>query len=1032
MRHLDKIWTITVLLCLIMASTPIVIGQSYQQKQRQHLDAKQFALEDNGISSLTPIGQAAQFLGADQSDFTQSHEVKSKSGTIHTKYQQTYNSLPVIGGELIIHQSEEKGSSVTANYLPSISLNTQPSLSQDAAKTIALDKSQAHTYIWDVDPSYPQPTAQLCIIDQSFPRFSGDYVLVYALDVYSTQPLAQDRYYIDAHSGKVRAKEPLMCTESVPATGQTLYLGEKTFMSDSVATDLYQLIDNSRGQGNTTYTHDGESRVILTDEDNHWDYSSIHNRNAAIDAHYCTGRFFDLLEEHFDYSGIDGEGGSMDCVVNFRNGAAYVNAFWDGRFAWFGDGDCTRGPLTSVDVVAHEFMHGITDYTSDLVYMDESGALNESMSDIFGKALEYYVTPDKFNWLIGQAFILNESERPFRNMEDPNQEGHPKYYDGEMWFEGEADNGGVHINSGVLNYWFYLIVEGGQGETEKGVPFDITGIGMDKAIQVPFLMQQAYLTRTSTYSDAYNGAVAAAIDIYGEDSDEYDTVIRALNAIGLPVGSNVPADLDMSIVLNTDIDNTCTQGENLDLEVTVSNVGLDTLFAQDTIIVIVNDNQAQAYNFIQSEDFLPGADTTLVLTDAYTIIAEGDLRIRVDLGKQDKVAGNNTDRIDFFNYFEQSNDLDLNVFVPSVIDCFERDIPIEVEVSNSSCEPIAPGTEITIQMLTTGQVIQEYSETLTDGIPVGGNIRTIMPFTYPGSVTILDFELIVADDSNLANNKENFLPVFKEESLQSEYINPLDSPQDFTRLITLNEEFYFGLVNYEGETYMGTTGQSNTIEDICQFWQDNFITDATAVMEMCADMANYENVVLGFDLVQLRNSQVEMFPDRIDEFTMVEVRWSDDNTSETLLINNQPDGEVMHYDIPLPNNFTGFITFEFYSHFGNLNFNSSTALQNNDFNLLNNLTITGEFVSNVEEVTDAEDSIHVYPNPTDQYLVINGDHLSNADLSIYNAQGNLVLTQSQIDQNQKIDVSELNHGLYFIQAVDNDNNISTARFIKSE
>lgn len=1017
--------------CITSLLSITLSGQSYQQKLKLHNSAKEFNLNAEK-GSKTKLELATEYLGASKSDFTKKQELTSKSGTVHTRYYQTHNSIPVIGGDLIIHEPEEGSVSVNAQYLPHINLNTQPSIQKSAALTLALNEDKAESYIWDVDNSYAKPTPELCILDKSFPSYSGDYILAYAVEVYSTQPLSQVRHYIDAHNGTIVVTEPLMCTESVPATGKTLYLGEQTFVADSVSSDLYQLIDNSRGQGNTTYTHDGESRVLLEDEDNYWDYSDIHNQNAAIDAHYCTARFFDLLEEHFDYSGIDGEGGSMDCVVNFRNGAAYVNAFWDGRFAWFGDGDCTRGPLTSVDVVAHEFTHGVTDYTSDLVYMNESGALNEAMSDIFGKALEYYVTPDEFNWLIGQAFILNETERPFRNMQDPNKEGHPKFYNGNMWFEGEGDNGGVHSNSGVLNYWFYLLVEGGQGETEKGVPFNITGMGMDKAIQVPFLMQQAYLTRTSTYSDAYNGALAAAIDIYGEGSEEYETVVKAMNAIGLPVGNNIPVDLDMSIVLNTEVNNTCTQGEMLDLEVTVTNVGLDTLFAQDTIIVIVNDNLALAYNFIQEEDFVPGADTTLTLSGAYTIIAEGDLRIRVDLGKADKVAGNNTDRVDFFNYFEQSNDYELNVFVPSAIDCYERDIPIEVVVRNSSCEPIPAGTDIKVQMLTAGEVIQEYNETLTNGIPVGGNVRTVMPYTYPGNVTILDFELIVADDSNLVNNKVNFLPVFKEESLQTEYINPLDNRDDFTRFITLNEDFYFGVVNYEGETYMGTTGQSNDIDDICKFWQDNFITNATAIMEMCADMADYENVVLGFDLVQLRNSQVDSFPERAEEFTMVEMRWSDENTSETLLINNQPDGEIMHYDIPLPDNFTGFITFEFYSHFGNLNFNSTTALSNNDYNLLNNLTITGDFLSDVDEHNESVSTFDVFPNPTHDLLQLSGEDLSQANLTIYNAQGNLVVTHLMSDKDDKIDVSQLTSGLYFIQAIDQYNKVSTARFIKTE
>ena len=133
----------------------------------------------------------------------------------------------------------------------------------------------------------------------------------------------------------------------------------------------------------------------------HWDLTNEDQNEIALDAHYSTTAFYDMMNERYGWSGIDGLGGELVSRVHV-NGKYYVNAYWDGNRANFGNGDCDRyAPLTTLAIVGHEFMHGVTDYTSDLVYRNESGALNESMSDIFGKALEYYEDPQNFNWILG-------------------------------------------------------------------------------------------------------------------------------------------------------------------------------------------------------------------------------------------------------------------------------------------------------------------------------------------------------------------------------------------------------------------------------------------------------------------------------------------------------------------------------------------------------------------------------------------------------------------------------------------------------
>jgi len=251
----------------------------------------------------------------------------------------------------------------------------------------------------------------------------------------------------------------------------------------------------------------------------------------------------DYLLDSFGWQSYDGKGGRMTAIVHpwqYRN---WVNASWSGvdRQARFGEGNCRGyGPLTSVDIVGHEFGHGFIDATSDLVYANEPGGLNESFTDILGKALEWYADREFFTWIIGEAIVEGDDARPIRSMQNPNDYENPKYYRGKFW------ENRVHNTSGVSNFWFYLLCEGGSDVNEAGVSYSVPAIGIDKAMKIVFHMHTSYLISTSNYQDAVNASISAAKDLFGESSPEVAAVIEAWKAVGLS------STLDIDIVENED------------------------------------------------------------------------------------------------------------------------------------------------------------------------------------------------------------------------------------------------------------------------------------------------------------------------------------------------------------------------------------------------------------------------------------------------------------------------------------------------
>lgn len=199
----------------------------------------------------------------------------------------------------------------------------------------------------------------------------------------------------------------------------------------------------------------------------------------------------------------------------------------------FGAGDTKMRPVTALDVVAHEFTHMVTHYNNfpyegGLIYQSESGALNESFSDIFASNVENY--SGRLDWEMGEDIMYNAP--CLRSLKEPKKMEQPNTYKGDYWENTSYDNGGVHTNSGVQNYWYYLICEGGSGTNDLSYSYNINGIGIEKGEQIAYRNLIYYLTPNATYADACKGSIQATIDLYGTGT-ELQTVKEAWRAVGL-------------------------------------------------------------------------------------------------------------------------------------------------------------------------------------------------------------------------------------------------------------------------------------------------------------------------------------------------------------------------------------------------------------------------------------------------------------------------------------------------------------------
>ena len=511
-------------------------------------------------------------------------------GQRHERFQQYFHGVKVEHGIYTVHRA---AGVLSGEFKPvPANLSTKPALNAPAALLRGLAAIGARRYMWDdaaeeaglkretQNPAATyRPSGELVLVEDYRVATPAQrpLVLAWKFNIYAQQPESRALVYVDARTGDVvlqdaiikhaRGLVPVGAGALAPVAAKivarpdglrglataaigtfaTRYMGSR-----QVATDLsggsYHLRDYTRAAGIETYNlHNGTvlgAGVDFADADNNWTAAEFNNTakdDAALDAHFGSTQVYDYWMAVHGRNSWDGVGSKLVNYVHYS--ASYDNASWNGSAMRYGDGATLFFSLTSLDICAHETGHGVCQATAGLVYMDESGALNEGLSDIWGATIENYVDPTKQTWIIGED--ITRTAAGLRSMSDPQStavlSSCPSNYRGQLWNFGTMDNGGVHTNSGVLNHWYYILSVGKTGVNEQQQAYSVTGIGMAKAARIVYRAERLYLTPNSDYRSARVFTIQAATDLYGATSAEVTAVTDAWHAVGLGTSRTVPA-----------------------------------------------------------------------------------------------------------------------------------------------------------------------------------------------------------------------------------------------------------------------------------------------------------------------------------------------------------------------------------------------------------------------------------------------------------------------------------------------------------
>ena len=463
-------------------------------------------------------------------------------GYQHIRIDQTFRGLPVVGGEVIVHINN-KGIMYQMNgkYLPDIRVSVEPSIDAAAALKVGLDEK-------DGKPGLHVSKEPSLVIYGKYLAYH--YVLSH--EGGEGVEVGQWWYYVDAHTGKLiyRYNNIKFGTPIEGNGSHTAVSGNRLTGEDGSAVSMTGFYESS-GSHNYFLYNFNNLWGIYNEDDLDWEQQASSNWGTSDPAAISCGKNYAdtqtyvsavLGRNSFDNAGAFAR-------ANVHTGTNYVNAYWDGTDFHFGDGDgVMANALTVLDVAGHEFGHALTQYTSDLIYSYESGALNEAYSDIIGCSVEFYTqddgtgsypnaTPGHDDWLIGEDCWL--SDVALRDIKNPQRFELPSYYLGTYWYTGTGDYGGVHTNNGVACFAYYLLAVGGSGAND-GHPYGpITGIGEVNAAAVALRANYYYHVSSDVYADAREHWISAAADL-GHPTATVEDVWTACG-----VGDEPPPDDDV-------------------------------------------------------------------------------------------------------------------------------------------------------------------------------------------------------------------------------------------------------------------------------------------------------------------------------------------------------------------------------------------------------------------------------------------------------------------------------------------------------
>lgn len=546
----------------LMFGSSLYAGNTISQKtvkQRQSLENSNIPtyiefVQSDRIALSDMEGFFKQYYKSENNfSFREIGREEDQLGFVHIRYEQQYNGNGIELAEVIAHTKNGVIHSLNGKLLDRKPSQTEKVLSEEAALQAALNYVGANTYKWELpeeevhlkfETNNPaatyQPHGELKYVSSAIELNPAELKLTYKFNIYAQDPLSRQEIYVDATNGQIVFTNNLIHTANSQGTAVTAYSGTQTFTTDSLSPTSYRL--RSTGRGNGIFTYDLQrgtnynNFVDFTDADNVWNNVNANRDEYATDAQWGSEGTYDYYFSKFNRNSINNNGFALVSYLHYS--VNFNNAFWDGQRMTYGDGNANTTPLCALDVASHEVTHGLTTFTANLIYANESGALNESFSDIFGTAVEFFHRPSRANWTIGEDIGF-----AFRSMSNPNSRQNPDTYNGTFWTQTNATGGctptqqndqcGVHNNSGVQNFWFYLLSQGGTGTNDNGDAYSVTGVGIDTAATIAYRNLVVYLTQSSNFADARFYSIQSASDLYGECSPIYQSVVNAWHAVGV-------------------------------------------------------------------------------------------------------------------------------------------------------------------------------------------------------------------------------------------------------------------------------------------------------------------------------------------------------------------------------------------------------------------------------------------------------------------------------------------------------------------
>lgn len=483
-------------------------------------------------------------------------------GRVIERADQFHGGVRVFGGDISRQVASGQTISIFGTLYDGISIDTVPQVGEPAAR--ATVEARAGVRLG------PAREGELVVLPldglPAVARAEGrDYVLAWKMR--AAMPGDIREYFVDATTGQIVFEYGDLQTQNAVGRG-TGVLGDSKKISVQSVGGTFNTMDGLRPPSIRTYDMNGNpsrvedilnGRATLVPSDLAIDADNAWTDGAVVDAHVYAGWTYDYYFRRYGRKGLNDNNITMRSMVHpirrdtvstlFNTYPEYfTNAFYaGGGYMVYGVGlpsGFTQGGRSwnymsgALDIVAHELTHGVTDYTSDLIYFNESGALNEAFSDIMGTAVEFmYQAPGdgllKADYLAGEDVVraVFVATNGIRSLADPAAYGHPDHY--SLRYLGLVDNGGVHSNSGIANHAFYLAIEGG---TNRVSGLAVQGVGSANREQIEKVFYRAFtqlMTANSTFVVARGATVQAARDLYGVDSAAERAILQAWTAVGV-------------------------------------------------------------------------------------------------------------------------------------------------------------------------------------------------------------------------------------------------------------------------------------------------------------------------------------------------------------------------------------------------------------------------------------------------------------------------------------------------------------------